>query len=165
MATGGPVFPFSQVPDNSGDAFPFVYSGDGAGISVLEEGLGVAESIGADVTWHLRFALPPTFPQGSPTLKLRLIAQADAITGAAKVNPKWASVAMGEDPSSATLQAEGTQTFTWSTDDDDEYQEIVVDLDADTAVVDEIIVMALVFETSGWGLNVPSNWQAMIFWE
>ena len=160
---GGPIFPQSVVPDNSGDIFPTVYEGDGAGTSTLENGIGVAASLGADRTAHLRFQMPPSLPTG--TCKLRLIALADAITGAAKVNPKWKSVAIGEDPSAQTLTAEGTGTITWTTDNDDTYKELKVTLDADTVVASEIIVMALVFETSSWTLAVESCWIPMIFWE
>jgi hypothetical protein len=125
--------------------------------------MGVEASVGADSTWELRFEMPQVLPSG--TAKLRLRALADAVTGAAKVNPKWASVAMGEDASSATLNAEGTGTITWSTNDDDEYQELIITLDADTVVADEIIAMNLVFETSSWTLAVVSTWFASIIWE
>ena len=160
---GGPIFPQSAVPDSTGDSYPIVYSGDGGGTSVLEQGLGVAASIGADVTWHLRFQMPPSLPTG--TCKLRLLVLADAITGNAKVNPKWKSIAVGEDPSAQTLTAETVQTKTWSTDDDDEYQEVKVTLDADTVVASEIIAMALVFETSSWTLAVESCWIPSVIWE
>ena len=113
-------------------------------------------SVDADATWELRFKMPPTLPTG--TGKLSLIPLADAVTGNAKVNPKWASVAIGEDPSSATLNAEGTTTITWSTNDDDEYQEAKVTLDADTLVANEMVVMDLVFETASWTLAVISTW-------
>lgn len=159
---GGPIFPSSAYPEDVGSVWAAFYEADGANHKHTY-GLAVEDAPGSDVTWALVFHMPPTLPSG--TGKLRLIAQADAISGAAKVNPKWASVAMGEDPSSATLNAEGTSTVTWSTDDDDEYQELKITLDADTLVGGEIVVMDLVFETTGFTLAVDSVWQASIIWE
>lgn len=156
------VLPSSAVPVTADRVFPYIYVGDGAN-SQHEETLGVEASVGADSTWRLRFDMPPTLPAG--TAKLRLLALADAVSGAAKVNPKWASVAAGEDPSSATLNAEGTSTITWSTNDDDEYQELKITLDADTVVASEVIVMDLVFETTSWTLAVISGWKAAVIWE
>lgn len=159
---GGPIFPRSAYPVTSGNTYPNVHVGAGAN-SKHEEGLGVAASIGADSTWRLRFQMPPALPSG--TGKLRLLALANATSGAAKVNPKWASVAVEEDPSSATLNAEGTGTVTWSTGDNDQYKELKITLDADTLVASEEVVMDLVFETSSWTLAAVSTWIASIIWE
>ena len=160
--SGGPLFPYSAVPVTADRVFPYVYIGAAAG-SKHEEGLGVQASVGADSTWRLRFSMPPMLPSG--TCKLRLWAMANATSNAAKVNPKWASIAMEEDPSAATLQAEGTQTLTWAAGDNDQYKELKVVLDADTAVANENIAMDLVFETSSWTLAAVSVWQAVIIWE
>lgn len=160
---GGPIFPHSAFPVTAGRVFPNFHVGDGAN-SKQDEGLGVEASVGADSTWRLRFQMPPsTLPTG--TGKLRLLALADAVAGVAKVNPKWASVAVEEDPSSATLNVEGTQTVTWSAADDDVYKELKVDLDADTLVASEEVVMDLVFETTDWTLAQVSTWIASIIWE
>ncbi len=156
------IFYSSAVPVTATKVFPNIHIGAGAN-SKHEEGLGVMATVDANSTWRLRFQMPPTLPSG--TCKLRLLALADAITGVAKVNPKWASVAVEEDASSATLNEETTQTVTWSTDDDDVYKELKVDLDADTVVASEIIVMDLVFETSSWTLAQVSTWIASIIWE
>lgn len=159
---GGPIFPRSAVPVTDGRVFPYTYVGAGAN-SKHEMGLGVQASVGADSTWRLRFQMPPTLPSG--TGKLRLLALANATSGSAKVNPKWASVAVGEDPSSATLNAETTQTVTWGAGDNDKYKELKVTLDADTLVASEEVVMDLVFETSSWTLAAVSCWIASIIWE
>jgi hypothetical protein len=142
--------------------FPNIHVGAGAN-SKHEEGLGVEASLGADSIWRLRFLMPPTLPSG--TGKLRLLALANATSGAAKVNPKWASVAVEEDPSSATLQAETVQTLTWGAGDNDQYKELKVTLDADTLVAGEVVVMDLTFETSSWTLAQVSTWIASIWWE
>lgn len=159
---GGPIFPCSIYPVTADRIFANVHVGAGSN-SKHDEGLGVEASLGADATWRLRFQLPPVLPSG--TGKLRLIALANATSGNAKVNPKWVSVAMEEDPSSATLNAEGTSTLAWSTGDNDQYKELKVTLDADTLVAGEIVVMDLVFETSSWTLAQISTWIASIIWE
>ena len=110
IMAGGPIFPHSAFPVTADRVFPNFHVGAGAN-SKHDEGLGVEASVGADSTWRLRFQMPPSLPTG--TGKLRLLALANATTGVAKVNPKWVSVAVEEDPSSATLNAETTQTVTW----------------------------------------------------
>lgn len=160
---GGPVFPRSAYPVTGGRVFPNIHVGAGAN-SKQEEGLGVEASVGADSIWRLRFSMPPTsLPTG--TGKLKLLALAAATTGNAKVNPKWASVAVGEDPSSATLNAEGTSTLTWAAGDSDDYKELKITLDADTLVAGEEVVMDLVFETTSWTLAQVSTWIPSIIWE
>src|SRR5262245_46363042 len=140
---GGPILPHSAYPATSGRVFPGFHVGGGAN-SKHDEGLQVEASVGADSTWRLRFLMPPTsLPSG--TCKLRLLALANATTGDAKVNAKWASVAVEENPSSATLIAEGTSTLAWGAGDNDQYKQLKVTLDADTPVASEVIVMDLVF--------------------
>ena len=159
---GGPIFPHSAFPVTAGRVFPNFHMGAGAN-SKQDEGLGVEASVGADSTWRLRFQMPPTLPTG--TGKLRLLALANATSGVAKVNSKWVSVAVEEDPSGATLNAEGTSTVTWSTGDNDQYKELKVTLDADSPVASEEVVMDLVFETTSWTLAQVSTWIVSIIWE
>ena len=159
---GGPIFPHSAYPVTAGNVFPNFHVGAGAN-SKHDEGLGVAASIAADSTWRLRFRMPPTLPTG--TCKLDLWALANATAGNAKVNPKWASVAVEESPSGATLNAETVQTLTWAAGDNDQYKQLKITLDADTVVGGETIAMDLVFETSSWTLAQVSTWQACVIWE
>lgn len=160
---GGPLLPTSVFPVTSGNCFPNFHVGAGAN-SKHDEGLGVAASIGADSIWRLRFQMPPTtLPTG--TGKLRLLMLANATSGSAKINPKWVSVAVGEDPSSATLIAETVQTVTWAAGNNDDYMELKVTLDADTLVASEVVVMDLVFETSGYTLAQVLTVQPSIIWE
>jgi hypothetical protein len=160
--SGGPIFPCSAFPVTSGNVFPFFYVGAGSG-QKYQEGLGVVASLGGDSIWALCFKMPPTtLPSG--TCQLNMFAQANATSGAAKVNPKWASVAAGEDPSSATLQAEGTSTLTWAGGGADKYTLLAITLDADTPTAGEMIVMNLTFETSGWTLAATSVWTVSVQW-
>jgi len=165
--TGGPLFPYSSIPVTSAKVFPYVHIGGGSN-SKHEEGMGVMASLDGDAIWRLRFQMPGGLPSG--TCKLRLLALSVNGTGGdqvAKVNPKWASVAVGEDPSSATLNAEGTSTVTWGSGNanDDKYLEAKITLDADAPVASEIVVMDLTFETSSWSLTEISTWIASIIWE
>src|SRR3990167_4602797 len=109
---GGPIFPRSvYLGGAAGRLFPNFHVGAGAN-SKYDEGIGVGASLASDSVAELRFQMPPTLPTG--TCKLKLRALANATSGAAKVNPSWASVAVEEDPSGATLTAEGTGTITWA---------------------------------------------------
>lgn len=156
---GGPFLPSSAVPvGSSGEVFPNIHSGDGGNAAAVEEGLGVANAtdLTADRGWSLRFEMPTVLPTGVATLRLRALADIQA--GDLSVDPEWASVAMDEDPSAVALNAEGpdpdsrtggngsdgdNSTFGWDTGDDDVYLEARWELDADTVVAGEIIVMHL----------------------
>lgn len=160
---GGPVGPTTLRAITSGRAFANIHVGKGAN-GHSDEGMGVEASVGADTEWQLSFDLPVgSLPTGTGKLKLKVLA--DAVSGDAKLNPSWASVADGEDPSSATLNAEGTQTLSWSAGNNDDYNVLKVDLDADTLVAGETVVMHIIFETTSWTLNQVSTWMPTIIWE
>jgi hypothetical protein len=145
-------------PDTPPRVFPR-FGGSGSDT----EGLGVEASVGADATWKLRFRMPPALPSGTGKLVLDLLV--NATSGNAKVNPKWASVAVsGEDIDAKTLNAEGVQTIAAPATANQTVQTKVT-LDADTLVADEIVVMDLVFETASWTLAAVSTWLAYIVWE
>jgi len=143
------------VYDTGGNSFPRVHVG--ATNSKKDRGIGVSASLSADTTVQLRFRVPGSLPTGTATLKLTALA--NATSGVAKVNAKWASVAAEETPDIATgsLNAEGTSTLTWSTGDNDQYKDLDITLDADTVVAGEMIVMELVFETASWTLAAVST--------
>lgn len=155
------IFPSSFFPVNS-DCYPMIYTGGGA-YSKHEQGLGVAASISGNATWRLRFPLPPVFPTG--TAKLRLLALSSAQTGTAKINPQWVAVSAGTSPSGASLSSEGTSDLTWASGDNDKYKELKITLDATTLAVNQVIVMDLIFITSGWTLAQVSCWLPFVIWE
>jgi hypothetical protein len=128
-------------------------------------GMQVMASLNGDSEWDVEFEMPPSLPTG--TAKLRLRAQANANTGAAKINPLWASFDPGtnENPDTITLTAETTSTITWSTGNEDDDMEVKITLDADTIVAGECIKMHIRFETSSWTLAQVSTWVASIIWE
>lgn len=160
---GGPIFPFSSYPDDNGRIYPNPHIGGTN--SRVDFGMGVEASLGADSIWYLRFQMPESLPSG--TGKLVLLALANATSGNAKVNPKWVSLdaGAGENPDTATYNAETTTTVTWSTGDADDYKETKITLDADTIVAGEVIAMDMTFETTNWDLAQVSTWIAYIIWE
>lgn len=160
---GGPLSPVSAVPgDATGRLFPLIYNGAGGNGVSLEEGLGVMASLSADSTWELRFHIPPTVPTG--TMKLRLLALANATSGAAKVTVKDGRAPAGSNPSSAALTSETQVSLTWAAGNNDQYLETKVTL---TTVPqgNDVLVVGLVFNTTGWTLAVPSAWIATLIWE
>lgn len=155
---GGPIFPFSAVPITAGRVYPYIYSS-----LEMPEGLAFEGSLGADSIWRLFYRLPPTLPSG--TGKLLIVCQANATTGNVKLNPKWKSYGSNEVPAAASLNAEGVQTLTFATT---AYRltELKVDLDADTLVGGELVMLDLVGETSGWTLTqLLSVLPPPIIWE
>lgn len=160
---GGPIFPHSiYLGGGAGDLFPNFYAGAGGNASAHDEGIGVAASIAADRTAELRFAIPPSLPTG--TLKLRMLALANATSGAAKVTVSDKNVAAGASPSAATLTAEAQQTITWVAGSNDKYQEVKLILTPAPAAND-VLVVAVVFNTTGWTLAQVSTWQFSLIWE
>lgn len=171
---GGPIFPFSAYPVTTDRVFPNVHVGAGSN-SKHTEGLGVEASLGADAIWRLRFQCPPTLPTGTGKLALWLLA--NATSGVARINPKWASIAAGEAPDTATLQVETVtpdgvtgaagsgDTVTWGTGDNDQLILVKWTLNADTLVAGEVVAMDLTFETSSWTLAQILTVIPFLIWE
>lgn len=145
-----------------------VYPGIWVGVtnSKQEGGHKVAASLGADSVLELSFVAPPTLPSG--TGKLVLLLKANATSGSVKINPGWVSLdpAAGDNRDTATFNAEGTQTVTWSAGDADDYKELKVTLDADTLVGGEVVCVELTFETASWSLATELFFlDPFIIWE
>jgi hypothetical protein len=161
--SGGPILPSSAYPgDTTGRLFPTFYSGAGGNAAPVEEGMGVMASLSANAVWELRFQMPPTIPSG--TLKLRLLALANATSGVAKVTVSDGSVAAGASPSAVSLTAETQTSLTWAAGDNDKYKEAKVTLTTSPAGND-VLVVALTFNTTSWTLAQVSCWIASIIWE
>lgn len=162
---GGPIFPHSgpYTGGAGGNLFPFFYAGSGGNAAPHDEGLGVAAApLSADATAELRFMIPPTVPTG--TMKLRMLALANATSGVAKVTVSDAIISAGNSPSAAVLTSEAQQTVTWGTGDNDKYKEVKLAL-TPTAVANGVLVMAITFNATGWTLAQVSAWQFSILWE
>lgn len=162
---GGPILPSSLFPgDTSGRLFPSFYGGAGGNAAARDEGMGVMASLSANATWELRFLMPPAAAIPSGTMKLRLLALANASSGDAKVTVSDAVVAAGASPSAATLTAETQATLTWGASDNDKYKEAKITLSA-TPAGNDVLVVALTFNNTGWTLAQVSTWIASIIWE
>jgi len=159
---GGPIYPSSVYPGPSGNLFPNFYAGSGSNAASHDEGVGVAASLGLDSTLELRFPIPPTVPTG--TLKLRILALANATSGAAKLTVSDKNVAAGASPSGATLTAETQTTITWAAGNNDQYMEAKVPLTSTPAGNDQLVV-AVKFQTSGWTLAVVGTLIFSLIWE
>lgn len=159
---GGPVAPSSvYLGAAAGLLFPNLYTcATNTNTAGIEEGIGVAASIGSDATAILRFPMPPTIPTG--TLKLRLLAQANATSGVAKVTVKDVNTAAGASPAAGTLNSETQVSQTWATADI--YVENKVALTSAPAGND-ILVVTITFNHTNWTLAVVSTWQAFVIWE
>jgi hypothetical protein len=161
--SGGPLLPSSvYLGGAGGNLFPNFYAGAGGNAAPHDEGIGVVASLGADSTAELRFAVPPTVPSG--TFKLRMLALANATSGAAKVTVKDGRAPAGASPSAAALTSETQQTVTWASGNADEYKETKLAL---TTVPqgNDMIVVAITFNTSGWTLAQISTWLFSLIWE
>lgn len=159
------VAPYSIVYPDSGLARPGTFVGSTNGRR--EEGIEVEDgtALTVDAKVELRFQIPPTLAS-SPNAALRLRRIANAATGDAKVGVQWAPVAEAENPDTATLRNEGTQTLSWATGDAEEYLEDDVVLDATAALAQadagKAFVVELTFEETGWTLAVDSYWWAFL---
>ncbi|HJT77679.1 MAG TPA: hypothetical protein VJ739_10805 [Gemmataceae bacterium] len=160
---GGPIYPTSSyISDTAGRLFPNWYAGGGGNAAPHDEGFGVKASLDADATLELRFPVPPTVPSG--TLKLRILALANSSSNSAKLTVSDANVAAGSSPSAASLTAETQTTITWSSGDADKYKEAKVALTASPAGND-MLVVAVKFQTSGWTLAVVGTFLFSLIWE
>lgn len=107
----------------------------------------VEASLGADSFVDLMFPVPAA----SCSLVLSMLCNTN--TGTMYVTPAWASVAVGENYDTITLNSEGQQSLAWTTGDEDKWKELSVALDADTPVAGEKIQMRLTFNYASWGLT------------
>ena len=166
---GGPIGPSSvYLGGGGGRLFPNFHAGAGGNAAPKDEGVGVVASLAADSTAELRFHIPPAVPTG--TLKLRMIALANATSGAAKVTVKdgvatpAGSPGASGNPSAATLTSEAQSTVTWAASENDRYKETKVTLTAAPAAND-ILVVGITFQTTSWTLAQVSTWLFTILWE
>ena len=161
--SGGPIFhlpPYTS--DTAGNAFPSFYAGGGGNAAPTDYGLGIAASLGADVVWQLRFPMPPSIPYG--TLKLRTLMLANATSGVAKWTVSDINVAASASPSAATMNGETQQTYTWVSGNADKYIETKQALTSAPSGND-MLVVAITFNHTGWTLAQTLTTVATIIWE
>lgn len=159
---GGPLLPSSiYLGGASGNLYPNFYvpatNTNGAGAI---EGIGVVASLAADANAILQFNMPPSIPTG--TLKLRLLAMANATTGTAKVTVKDKNVAAGSSLGTSTLNSETQTSQTWTTADILVENKVAL---TSSPVGNDILTVELNFNTTSWTLAAVSTWQASLIWE
>lgn len=160
---GGPIFPCAAVPTGTaGNVFPWVYSGAGANAAPLDEGLGVAASLAANATYSLRFRMPPSIPTG--TLKLSLTGICSS-AGNAILTVADALVTPGNSPSSATLVTEANFNAATLALLADKYGELKAALANLSPAGNEMVVLALTFNNTGWTLANIAAFYACLLWE
>lgn len=158
------IRPISAFPATESKTYPDALRTDSNDFWI--EGLGVIASLDADSEFHCLWQVPDDLPDG--TAKLELIGFSYDASGDAKINPYWKSVDFEEsmDLALGSLNAEGVQTITWSSPGDAHVmKQHKVNLDADTVVAGEFIMMRLVLTTASWTLNQRSIWLPNIIWE
>jgi hypothetical protein len=167
---GGPLLPSSiYVGGASGNLSVNTYvgttatgTGAVAGYSALE-GVSVIASLGADAAAVLQFNIPPIIPTG--TLKLRLLAMANATSGAAKLDIIDANTAANAAIGASNFTTEaGSPTIsqTWTTVDVLVENKVTL---TTAATAGGVYTVILNFKTSGWTLAQASVWQASLIWE
>lgn len=162
---GGPIYPSSAYPaDTVGRLFPNFYAGGGGNAAPHDEGLGVMASLSADATWELRFPVPPIIPTG--TVKLRVLSLANATSGVLKFTVKDGRCPAGSSPSGATLTSETQSSLTWSTGNNDEYMETKLALTGLGSLAgNDVVVVAITFNTTGTTLAAVSTHLVSLIWE
>lgn len=159
---GGPLTPISIWPDVNGRIYPNVHVGGANSRRVA--GMQVQANLGADSVVDLLFPpIPGALPSG--VAKLSVLGISVAQSGSAQFNPAWASMPPGTNYDTAGLMAEGVQTITWMSGDNDELKETKINLTTGTPTAGQYIFMRATFETASWTLAFVSTWQFFIIWE
>lgn len=159
-----PILPFSVViPSGSyGLIFPTIYTGAGGNAAPADSGWGVIASLGSDATFGLRFVMPNNIPSG--TMKLRMLALANATSGEALYTVSDGAVSPGSSPSAVSLTAETQNTLTWAGGNADAYLQVLTPLSASVSG-NQILVVAITFNHTSWTLAQPSTWIPSIIWQ
>jgi hypothetical protein len=174
---GGPILPSSiYVGGASGNLTVNFYTGttaSGTGAvanySAFESVQCVASlnSVGADALAILQFNIPPAGAMPTGTLKLRLLAMANASTGIAKLDIIDAVTSPGTAIGASNFTTEaGSPTISqnWAVAGVDILVENKVTLTA-APTAGQIVTVILAFRNSGWTLAQTSVWQASLIWE
>ncbi len=160
---GGPLLPSSiYLGGASGNLSPTFYiPSTNTNTAGALEGIGVVASLGANAPAVLQFNMPETIPTG--TLKLRMLAMANATTGNAKLTVSDASTSAGSNIGATTLTAESQTSQTWATADI--LVEIKLTLTATAPTSNQITTVLVTFNNTSWTLAAASVWQFTLVWE
>jgi hypothetical protein len=160
---GGPLLPSSvYLGGASGNLFPTFYiPATNTNTAGALEGVGVIASLAADAPAVLQFNMPEVIPTG--TLKLRILAMANATSGVAKLTVKDASTSASSNIGATTLTTETQLSQTWATADILVENKITLTATAPTA--NQITTILATFNTASWTLAAASAWQFSLVWE
>ena len=166
---GGPLLPSSvYLGGASGNLSPQFYvsgaaSGSGAVANSYIEGVAVIANLNsaADSPAVYQFNLPEVLPTG--TLKLRVLAWANASAGVAKLTVKDAGTAPGSNIAGTTMTSETQLSQTWATADIIVENKITMTGAGQTA--NNIYTVVATWNATGWTLAVQSVWQLSLIWE
>jgi hypothetical protein len=162
---GGPLLPSSiYLGGASGNLSPQFYipntntNGGGAieGTAVIANLNAAADSPGV-----YQFNLPEVLPTG--TLKLRVLAWANASAGIAKLTVKDGGTAPGSNIGASTLTTETQLSQTWATVDIIVENKITMTGGGQTA--NNIYTVVATWNATGWTLAQQSVWQLSLVWE
>jgi hypothetical protein len=165
---GGPLLPSSiNVGGANGNLSPTFYypaTNTVANQGVIE-GIGVVASLGAIASAQLQFNMPEAIPTG--TLKLRLLAMANATSGIAYWQIQDGATSAGNSIGTASLNTESNQSTTWTTAD------VLVETKQNLTVspsTNQIVTVIINFAQQSGSLQAftlaqQSVWQASLVWE
>jgi len=163
---GGPLLPSSIYLGGASGNLSSTFYTSGAGTTTANstiEGIGVVASLGADASAVMQFNLPEVLPSG--TLKLRVLAWANATTGNAKLDIIDGITAAGSNIANSTFTTEaGSPTITqgWTTADIIVENKVTL---TTAAVANSIYTVVATYRTASWTLAVASVWQYSLIWE
>ena len=165
---GGPLLPSSiYLGGASGNLSPQFYT-SGAGTTTANstiEGIGVVASLGADASAVMQFNIPGTGVIPSGTLKLRVLAWANATSGVAKLDIIDGRTPPASNIANATFTTEaGSPTIsqTWATADIIVENKVTL---TQTPSAGDIYTVVATFRTASWSLTAQSVWQFSLIWE
>jgi hypothetical protein len=160
---GGGITPSSvYFGGASGLAYPAFYiPATNTNTAGALEGVGVIASLTSDAPVVMQFNMPETIPTG--TLKLRVLAMANATSGVAKLTVKDASTSAGSNIGATTLTSETQLSQTWATADILVENKITLTATAPTS--NQITTVLATFNTTSWTLAAASVWQFTLVWE
>jgi len=164
---GGPILPSSVYLGGASGNLSSTFFISGAGTTVANsaiEGVGVVQSLGADSACVLQFNLPESLPPG--TLKLRMLAWANATTGNAIYTVADGGTAPAANIANTTLTTDASAvsfSFPGTANLINEVTKLA--LTGTGQVANNIFTVVVTFNTASWTLAATSVWQFSLVWE
>ena len=159
---GGPILPSSvYLGGAAGNLSSSVFistTGTTQANSAIE-GIGAIASLATTAPAVLQFNMPGAIPTGQ--LKLRLLAFANATSGAAFWQVQDGATSPAANIANATFTTEAAQSITWAAN---VMQELKQNLTT-VPTANQILTVVITFGTTTFTLATTSIWQASVIWE